>query len=1350
MDIKRLFPPDRRSQAVAGSLVIVLGGLSLSAWLSRNTDFLLLLQSWHSLMRFNTAVLFLLSGAALLLLGTSRKSRTAALGALVAILGLLALAEAVFGWDSGISQALYRLSPPRAELEPAGMSPLAAAGFVLTGTSLILAGWPGEGRLRILAAGILGCAVGVAGLVAAYGHVAGIEPAYSWGSQAKLSLTSALAFLSLGAGLISWTRQGLRHHFVDFVNWLPVAVAITLTFIISLVLAASLAELKTAADARKQSNEILAGVRTLLGGISEMQRGVRGYLLTGRLESWSLAASGKQDARHALDQLATLTHDPAQLERLDKIQSDFAELSAYGEELMELQAGVGLKGILLLESEGQNFTLANRLSASVNALAKAENKRLLEQTALTENRFQATARLELVACVAVGLLIVLTVGVAHREITRRRQAEEKLRALAGMQKAILNSADYAIISTTQDGLVTSFNTTAERMLGWSAAEVIGKTTPAAWHSKEEIVARAEEKSRELGCTITPGFDVFTCLPRCGRPEEREWTLVRKDGSTFPAFLSVTPLESEDGEVSGFLGVISDLTARRKAESDLERSNRRLEAMLNTSIDGLLVFDAVRDARGKLVDLRYSLLNPAAEILLERPAADLIGRGLLTTKPPMLTDDLFQKFTRIIEEDVPLDFEQEALHGDRPRWYRMAGVKLGDGLLLSFAEITVRKEAEEKLRTFATRLDLATQALQAGVWDWNVRTNEAYWDLTVRKLFGLSPDEPVTPEKWISSILPEDRAIAEGVPKMVRTKEKLSSEYRIRRKDGTIRHIQVAAAPLLDEDGEVVRVIGVNLDVTERKEREEALRLSEERFSNAFQHATTGIALVSPEGRWLKVNEAICALLGYSAEELTTRTFQDVTHPEDLAVDLANVTRLLAGDIAFYKIEKRYLHKKGHVVWTQLGVSLLRDKDGRPLYFLSQVEDISHIKQALIRQEDLLQKAQAAERAKSEFLAMMSHEIRTPMNGVLGYAELLASTPMERDQKEYLNTIVTSGEALLRIIDDILDFSRIESGRLGMEYAPFHVVELLKGVKAVLSPRAHQKSVSIELQIENASTPWFIGDAGRLRQVLINLVGNALKFTEAGNVQITLRTEPLPGSANLRNLHFCVSDTGNGIPAEKLQEIFRPFTQADSSIARRYGGTGLGLTISQRLVELMGGSLEAQSRPGYGSTFSFCLPLEISPAPHSDEPIPRDALNASFATRYPLEILVADDDRVNIGLTTAILRRLGYKPHTVHDGHGVLKAFSKLRPDCILLDMHMPEVDGCEAAERIRRVELAAGARRPCYISALTANVLPTERQACLDAGMNDFLSKPFKLDRLADILKKAFEAKSGGPVRDPA
>lgn len=941
---------------------------------------------------------------------------------------------------------------------------------------------------------------------------------------------------------------------------------------------------------------------------------------------------------------------------------------------------------------------------------------------------------------AAVLFLLLALSLGLRVVSRRSKAEAQSRRETAMQKAILNSANYAIISTDIHGLVTTFNAAAERLFGYKASEVIGKTTPAPWHVKEEVEVRARELSREVGRTIEPGFEVFTYKARRGEVEEREWTLKRKDGSTFPVLLSITPLE-EDGHTTGFLGVVSDLTARKKAEYERDRSSKELQAVLTNSLDGVVVLDAVRDHAGVIRDFRYTMVNPAAEKMMRMPAAALLGRTMLEVFPFVAADGLFDKFTRIVEKGVTLDFEYRSDRAETPRWYRLAGAKLGDGLLVSYAEITVRKEAEEKLRASASRLELATQALQAGVWDWDVRTGEVYWDEKTREIFGLEPGEPVTHEGWAAIVLPEDLPkVRAALTRMVDTKTRLASEYRIRRKDGSIRYVQ-AAATVLGEGGDVVRVIGVNIDVTNQKERMEALRLSEDRFSSAFEHATTGMALVSPEGQWLKVNDTVCNLLGYTTEELLSRTFQDITHPEDLETDLANVERLLAGEIDFYKMEKRYFHKDGHVVWAQLGVSLLRDENRRPLYFIAQIEDISQIKQALIRQEELTLNAQTAERAKSEFLAMMSHEIRTPMNGVLGYAELLAATPMESDQKEYLHTIITSGEALLRIIDDILDFSRIESGGISVESALFNVADLVRGVKAVLSPKAVQKGVGIEVDVESHGSPWFIGDSGRLRQVLINLAGNALKFTDAGNVRISMRSETLGGPNELMRLRFAVSDTGSGIPVEKLREIFRPFTQADSSIARRYGGTGLGLTISQRLVELMGGSLQVESKAGTGSTFSFTVPMRASAPPPEPSRAAGAALDARFAQQYPLEILVADDDRTNLGLIKAILKRLGYLAHTVPDGHGALKAFAQVRPDCVLLDMHMPEVDGCEVAKRIRRLEQSSGAAKPCYISALTANVLPNERQACLDAGMNDFLSKPFKPDLLAEVLKKAFANK---------
>ncbi len=396
----------------------------------------------------------------------------------------------------------------------------------------------------------------------------------------------------------------------------------------------------------------------------------------------------------------------------------------------------------------------------------------------------------------------------------------------------------------------------------------------------------------------------------------------------------------------------------------------------------------------------------------------------------------------------------------------------------------------------------------------------------------------------------------------------------------------------------------------------------------------------------------------------------------------------------------------------------------------------HLQQTLIMEQELSRRASAAEHAKTEFLAMMSHEIRTPMNGVLGFTEMLTETNLTNQQREYVQTIATSGDALLHIIDEILDFSRIEAGRLDLESTAFSPRELVESICTLLRPEAHERGLSLETDIGEDIPELSLGDPGRLRQVLVNLVGNALKFTETGSVVIGLRRKNSPSPR--ARLKFYVRDTGLGIPEEKISRIFEPFTQADSSIARRFGGAGLGLAISQRLVALMGGVLQAVSEPGKGSLFSFTLPFS-SPNEGSDSPHPliSEPLDESFAASHPLNILVADDDPVNLRLTTLILRKFGYEPIPAINGAEALTLFRSHQPNCILMDMQMPEMDGLEATRQIRAMENG----RRTFISALTANVLPEEQERCFRAGMDDYLTKPLKQDLLAALLVRASAAR---------
>jgi PAS domain S-box-containing protein len=491
----------------------------------------------------------------------------------------------------------------------------------------------------------------------------------------------------------------------------------------------------------------------------------------------------------------------------------------------------------------------------------------------------------------------------------------------------------------------------------------------------------------------------------------------------------------------------------------------------------------------------------------------------------------------------------------------------------------------------------------------------------------------------------------------------------------------------------------------------------------------GLYVMNTHGVITLINPAALEILGLDHEAALGRVAHEMFHShavnDHLPLEQCPIYRnVQAGHT--YQGEEWFSHRHGRLIPVEVAATPLLE-DGVMVGSVTAFRDITARKEVEKALREAKQAAEEASRTKGEFLANMSHEIRTPMNGIIGLTDIVLDTPLSAEQRDYLTLVKRSADNLLTIINDILDFSKIEAGRLLVESVPFDLHDSIEEKVRSLDLSAREKGLVLRSHIAPGLPRMWLGDPVRLNQILFNLVGNALKFTEQGEVVVSV------GRESDGALHFTISDTGVGIAPDQIERIFLPFSQADGSVTRRFGGTGLGLTITRRLVELMGGRIWVESTPGAGSRFHFTLDLAVATEQENVGAGTTVNLTGAAAAGPSLALLLAEDNPVNQRLALAVLEKMGHRVTLAENGREAVAAWREGSFDLMLMDVQMPEMDGVEATQLIRAEEARTGRSRT-PILAVTANAMAGDRERLLAAGMDDYISKPFKVDTLRDAV----------------
>lgn len=652
------------------------------------------------------------------------------------------------------------------------------------------------------------------------------------------------------------------------------------------------------------------------------------------------------------------------------------------------------------------------------------------------------------------------------------------------------------------------------------------------------------------------------------------------------------------------------------------------------------------------------------------------------------------------------------------------------------------QTEAALRLSEERYAIAVSGSGIGVWDWDLTTHELYISPSIKAILGYeNQDIGKYPDQWEPLVYPDDKAIIlEAIQAhLAQQTPACEIECRMIHKNGQIRWLLTRGKAIRNAQDQPYRMVGTVTDITERKQIETKLKASEEFLDYTLNAIADPIFVKDKNHRWIRVNQAFCQFLGLTLDQLIGKT-ADQVFPQDKADLFWKYDQEVLQTGIENQHEETLINPDGKTVVLSIKKTRFQDAKGQNI-LVGIIRDITELvtaKEAALETSHL----------KTQFLANVSHELRTPMNGIIGMTDLLLRTHLTPQQYDFVKTLQVSAKHLLELINDILDFSELEAGKMQLVQEDFNLKVCLADVATLLITQAQAKGLRLHTIVDSHLPEFVGGDEHRLRQILTNLVDNAIKFTTEGEIVISVQeavTQPLPeiegqissdspGAAPPIPLRFAVKDTGIGIHPEHQKKLFQSFSQVDGSTTRIYGGTGLGLVICKELVELMGGEIGVRSGAGQGSEFWFIVPLTVAQPVSQPASVthPAPSIPAPPPPRQKLRVLLVEDTPINQKVVMNQLKVLGYVADSVNNGQEALEKMAQCSYDLVLMDCQMPVLDGYQATQRIREME---GLDRHTLIIALTANAMVDDREKCLAAGMDDYISKPVSLSELGKVIR---------------